>query len=72
MIWLLTGMQGATRKQLGMTFLGDTKKVTPTIIGDVRMKADGLDQNRWHRFGEVENKAYVGYLRYHDQSWAPF
>ncbi|EIW80818.1 hypothetical protein CONPUDRAFT_166212 [Coniophora puteana RWD-64-598 SS2] len=49
------GGRGACRKQLGMTFLGTSRKETPTVTGDVRMSADGLDTEHWHRFGTVEN-----------------
>ncbi|KAF9230311.1 FAD binding domain-containing protein [Melanogaster broomeanus] len=46
------GARGVTRKQLGLTFLGETRDDFRAIIGDVRLEIKGLDRDHWHFFGD--------------------
>ncbi|EGN99607.1 hypothetical protein SERLA73DRAFT_179694 [Serpula lacrymans var. lacrymans S7.3] len=51
--WLIgaDGAKGVVRKQLGLTFLGETKEDVRLITGDIRI--GGLDREHWHIFGEL-------------------
>ncbi|KAG2358919.1 FAD binding domain-containing protein [Suillus spraguei] len=51
------GAKGVTRKQLGLTFLGETRNDIQVVIGDIRLKAAGLDRAYWHRFGHFKRGA---------------
>ncbi|KIJ19100.1 hypothetical protein PAXINDRAFT_166970 [Paxillus involutus ATCC 200175] len=46
------GAKGVTRKQLGLTFLGETREDMHAIIGDIRLEVKGLDRDHWHFFGD--------------------
>jgi 2-polyprenyl-6-methoxyphenol hydroxylase-like FAD-dependent oxidoreductase len=46
------GAKGVTRKQLGLTFLGETRNDFHAIVGDIRLEIKGLDRDHWHLFGE--------------------
>ncbi|KAG2072269.1 hypothetical protein BDR04DRAFT_416961 [Suillus decipiens] len=48
------GAKGVTRKQLGLTFLGETRDNIRVVLGDIRLKAPGLDRAYWHRFGNFK------------------
>ncbi|KAG2358921.1 FAD binding domain-containing protein [Suillus spraguei] len=48
------GAKGVTRKQLGLTFLGETRDDIRMVMGDIRLKAVCLDRAYWHRFGNFE------------------
>ncbi|OAX35483.1 hypothetical protein K503DRAFT_868232 [Rhizopogon vinicolor AM-OR11-026] len=50
--WMIgaDGAKGVVRKQLGLTFLGETRDVA-FVTGDIRLTADCLDRKHWHRFG---------------------
>ncbi|KAG2052916.1 hypothetical protein BDR06DRAFT_1021729 [Suillus hirtellus] len=49
--WLIgaDGARGIVRKQLGLTFLGETRDDIRLVMGDIRLH--GLDREYWHRFG---------------------
>ncbi|EGN97139.1 hypothetical protein SERLA73DRAFT_183757 [Serpula lacrymans var. lacrymans S7.3] len=49
--WLIgaDGAKSVVRKQLGLTFLGETREDSRSITGDIRMA--GLDREYWHVFG---------------------
>ncbi|EIW82592.1 hypothetical protein CONPUDRAFT_163721 [Coniophora puteana RWD-64-598 SS2] len=50
------GARGATRKGLGLPFIGNTPDVFRALVGDVRFTCDKLDYVHWHRFGHVKTK----------------
>ncbi|EGN99578.1 hypothetical protein SERLA73DRAFT_159829 [Serpula lacrymans var. lacrymans S7.3] len=56
--WLIgaDGAKGVVRKQLGLTFLGETKDMR-LITGDIRLK--GLDHEHWHVFGESQTNFII-------------
>ncbi|KAG2128040.1 FAD binding domain-containing protein [Suillus bovinus] len=58
--WLIgaDGAKGIVRKQLGLTFLGETRDDVQLIMGDIRLHSVGLDRAYWHRFGNF-NRGYV-------------
>ncbi|KIM40523.1 hypothetical protein M413DRAFT_445969 [Hebeloma cylindrosporum] len=45
------GARGAVRKQVGLSFLGETG-VEKFVVGD--MKIEGLDPSKWHRWGDKD------------------
>ncbi|KAG1862632.1 FAD-binding monooxygenase, partial [Suillus subluteus] len=45
------GAKSIVRKQLGLTFLGETREDVRMVMGDIRLRAVGLDRTYWHRFG---------------------
>ncbi|KAG1809470.1 FAD binding domain-containing protein [Suillus variegatus] len=45
------GARGIVRKQLGLTFLGETRDDIRMVMGDIRLHGVGLDRAYWHRFG---------------------
>ncbi|KAG1791729.1 FAD binding domain-containing protein [Suillus plorans] len=51
--WIIgaDGAKGIVRKQLGLTFLGETRDDTRIVTGDIRLTGVGLDRLHWHRFG---------------------
>ncbi|KAG1745464.1 FAD binding domain-containing protein [Suillus paluster] len=57
--WIIgaDGAKGVVRKQLGLTFLGETKDDTRMITGDIRLKGVGLDRTYWHRLGNFRERA---------------
>ncbi|EGN99583.1 hypothetical protein SERLA73DRAFT_72393 [Serpula lacrymans var. lacrymans S7.3] len=57
--WLIgaDGAKSVVRKQLGLTFLGETKDDLRLITGDIRLK--GLDHEHWHLFGEMKTNLLV-------------
>ncbi|KAG1799865.1 FAD binding domain-containing protein [Suillus plorans] len=50
------GARGIVRKQLGLTFLGETRDDIRLVMGDIRLH--GLDREYWHRFGTFK-RGYV-------------
>ncbi|KAG2153628.1 uncharacterized protein EDB93DRAFT_1248532 [Suillus bovinus] len=48
------GAKGIVRKQLGLTFLGETRDDVRLVMGDIRLHGVGLDRAHWHRFGNFE------------------
>ncbi|KAH7930840.1 hypothetical protein BV22DRAFT_1138378 [Leucogyrophana mollusca] len=56
--WLIgtDGARGVTRKQLGLTFLGETRKEVRLVTGDIRLKGKGLDTVHWHNFSSQGEK----------------
>ncbi|KAG2352900.1 monooxygenase [Suillus spraguei] len=48
------GAKGVTRKQLGLTFLGETRDDVRLVMGDIRLKGVGLDRVYWHQFGSFK------------------
>ncbi|KAG1727592.1 FAD binding domain-containing protein [Suillus lakei] len=47
--WMIgaDGAKGVVRKQLGLTFLGETRDDVRIVLGDIRLKG------YWHRFGHI-------------------
>ncbi|KAG2033493.1 hypothetical protein BDR03DRAFT_984975 [Suillus americanus] len=56
------GAKGVMRKQLGLTFLGETRDDVRLVMGDVRLKGVGLDRARWHRFGNFKRGGLEMYI----------
>ncbi|KAG1867156.1 FAD binding domain-containing protein [Suillus subalutaceus] len=50
------GAKGVVRKQLGLTFLGETRDDVRMVMGDIRLHAVGLDRTYWHRFGNFKER----------------
>ncbi|KIK40375.1 hypothetical protein CY34DRAFT_807313 [Suillus luteus UH-Slu-Lm8-n1] len=48
------GAKGIVRKQLGLTFLGETRDDVRMVMGDIRLHGVGLDRAHWHRFGSFK------------------
>jgi 2-polyprenyl-6-methoxyphenol hydroxylase-like FAD-dependent oxidoreductase len=47
------GAKGVVRKQLGLTFLGETRDDVRMVTGDIRLKGVDLDRAYWHQFGNI-------------------
>ncbi|KAG2153625.1 FAD binding domain-containing protein [Suillus bovinus] len=56
--WLIgaDGAKGIVRKQLGLTFLGETRDDALMITGDIRLTCVGLDRSYWHQFGYFKER----------------
>ncbi|KAG1882172.1 FAD binding domain-containing protein [Suillus subluteus] len=56
--WIIgaDGAKSVVRKQLGLTFLGETRDDTQIVTGDIRLKGVGLDRAHWHRFGNFNER----------------
>ncbi|KAG1734178.1 FAD binding domain-containing protein [Suillus lakei] len=56
--WIIgaDGAKGVVRKQLGLTFLGETREDTRLVTGDIRLTGVGLDRVHWHRFGNFNER----------------
>ncbi|KAG0704756.1 FAD binding domain-containing protein [Suillus ampliporus] len=56
--WMIgaDGAKGVVRKQLGLTFLGETRDDFCLVTGDIRLKGVGLDRVYWHRFGKLHER----------------
>ncbi|KIJ58096.1 hypothetical protein HYDPIDRAFT_44627 [Hydnomerulius pinastri MD-312] len=52
------GAKGATRKQLNLSFLGETRDDFATVLGDIRLESD-IDRNHWHFFGSNDTSRVV-------------
>ncbi|KAI9572352.1 FAD binding domain-containing protein [Boletus coccyginus] len=46
------GAKGVCRKQLGLTFLGETRQAFESVFGDICLEIEGLDREHWHHFGD--------------------
>ncbi|KAF8550669.1 hypothetical protein OG21DRAFT_383284 [Imleria badia] len=46
------GAKGVTRKQLGLSFLGETKDNFASVVGDLCLEIEGVDRKHWHLFGD--------------------
>ncbi|KIK98566.1 hypothetical protein PAXRUDRAFT_133959 [Paxillus rubicundulus Ve08.2h10] len=46
------GAKGVARKQLGLTFLGETREDMHLVTGDICLEVKGLDRDHWHFFGD--------------------
>ncbi|OJA13427.1 hypothetical protein AZE42_05778, partial [Rhizopogon vesiculosus] len=57
--WMIgaDGAKGVVRKQLGLTFLGETRDDTHIVIADICLKGAGLDREHWHRIGSFNTQA---------------
>ncbi|KAG0694761.1 FAD binding domain-containing protein [Suillus ampliporus] len=57
--WMIgaDGAKGFVRKQLGLTFLGETREEFRIITGDINLKAVGLDRLYWHQFGHLQERS---------------
>ncbi|KAF8216600.1 FAD binding domain-containing protein [Mycena galopus ATCC 62051] len=44
------GAKGVVRKQLGLTFVGESRPSVEFVLGD--LVVEGIDQNHWHMWGE--------------------
>ncbi|KAF9005951.1 pentachlorophenol 4-monooxygenase [Cyathus striatus] len=51
------GARGVVRKQLGLSFLGETRTVENFVVGDICV--DGLSQNHWHMWGDAGSTLQV-------------
>ncbi|KAH7912300.1 FAD-binding monooxygenase [Hygrophoropsis aurantiaca] len=49
------GAKGVTRKQLGLSFLGETRDDLHLVMGDIRLAGKGIDRVHWHQFGEMNH-----------------
>ncbi|KAG2125947.1 FAD binding domain-containing protein [Suillus clintonianus] len=56
--WMIgaDGAKGVVRKQLGLTFFGETREDTQTVTGDIRLTGVGLGREHWHRFGDFNER----------------
>ncbi|OAX38814.1 hypothetical protein K503DRAFT_132137 [Rhizopogon vinicolor AM-OR11-026] len=57
--WMIgaDGAKGVVRKQLGLTFQGETRDDFHIVTGDIRLTCAGLDRVHWHRFGSFNGRA---------------
>ncbi|KAG0697640.1 FAD binding domain-containing protein [Suillus ampliporus] len=57
--WMIgaDGAKGVVRKQLGLTFLGETRDDCRFLTGDIRLKGVGLDRVYWHQFGKFQERS---------------
>ncbi|KAG1791973.1 FAD binding domain-containing protein [Suillus plorans] len=56
--WIIgaDGAKSVVRKQLGLTFLGETRDDIRIVTGDIRLTAVGLDRMHWHLFGNFNER----------------
>ncbi|KAG1884186.1 FAD binding domain-containing protein [Suillus subluteus] len=56
--WMIgaDGAKSVVRKQLVLTFLGDTRDDIRMVMGDIRLHSVGLDRTYMHRFGNVTGR----------------
>ncbi|KAG2749040.1 hypothetical protein P692DRAFT_20954002 [Suillus brevipes Sb2] len=56
--WMIgaDGAKSIVRKQLGLTFLGETRDDARLIVGDIRLDGVGLDRSYWHHFGKFKDR----------------
>ncbi|KAG2125946.1 FAD binding domain-containing protein [Suillus clintonianus] len=56
--WLIgtDGAKSVVRKQLGLTFLGETRDDIRIITGDICLKGVGLSRAYWHSFGTFDER----------------
>ncbi|TFK39697.1 FAD binding domain-containing protein [Crucibulum laeve] len=55
--WLIgaDGARSIVRKQLGLSFLGETRTGENIVLGDIYVK-EGLDSEFWHNWGDASSK----------------
>ncbi|KAG2153642.1 FAD binding domain-containing protein [Suillus bovinus] len=53
------GAKGIVRKQLGLTFLGETRGDVRLVLGDICLNGVGLDRAYWHQFGTFERGLFL-------------
>ncbi|KAG1856177.1 FAD binding domain-containing protein [Suillus tomentosus] len=56
--WIIgaDGAKSVVRKQLGLTFLGETRDDVRIVTGDIRLTGVGLDREHWHLFGNFNER----------------
>ncbi|KAG1791742.1 FAD binding domain-containing protein [Suillus plorans] len=56
--WIIgaDGAKGIVRKQLGLTFLGETRDDAQMVTGDIRLMGIDLDRLHWHQFGNMKER----------------
>ncbi|EGN96518.1 hypothetical protein SERLA73DRAFT_184588 [Serpula lacrymans var. lacrymans S7.3] len=59
--WLIgtDGAKGVTRKQLALTFSGETREEARILTGDIRLTGKGIDRKHWHIFGDSQSGTVV-------------
>ncbi|KAG1745373.1 FAD binding domain-containing protein [Suillus paluster] len=57
--WMIgaDGAKSVVRKQLGLTFLGETRDDFFVVTGDIRLKGVGLDRMHFHVFGNFGERS---------------
>ncbi|KAG2103426.1 FAD binding domain-containing protein [Suillus discolor] len=50
------GAKSIVRKQVGLTFLGESRDDTRLVTGDIRLTGVGLDRVHWHLFGNFNER----------------
>ncbi|EIW74448.1 hypothetical protein CONPUDRAFT_93942 [Coniophora puteana RWD-64-598 SS2] len=53
------GAKGVVRKQLNISFLGNTREDVRTVLSDICFTAEGLDREHMHRFGNPKGAMAV-------------
>ncbi|KAG2339393.1 hypothetical protein BDR05DRAFT_1003356 [Suillus weaverae] len=56
--WMIgaDGAKGTVRKQLGLTFLGETRDDARMVVGDILLNCVVLDRSHWHQFGQFNKR----------------
>ncbi|KAK0205908.1 FAD binding domain-containing protein [Desarmillaria ectypa] len=56
--WLVgtDGGKSTVRKQLGLTFMGETKSAERWVVGDIQVINSPLDQSSWHVWGDASSR----------------
>ncbi|KAG2111013.1 FAD binding domain-containing protein [Suillus discolor] len=56
--WIIgaDGAKGIVRKQLGLTFLGETRDDAQMVTGDICLMGVDLDRLHWHQFGNLNER----------------
>ncbi|KAG2103433.1 FAD binding domain-containing protein [Suillus discolor] len=56
--WIIgaDGAKSIVRKQLGLTFLGESRDDIQIVTGDIRLTGVGLDRVHWHLFGNFNER----------------
>ncbi|KAG2071729.1 hypothetical protein BDR04DRAFT_1097681 [Suillus decipiens] len=59
--WIIgaDGAKGVVRKQLGLTFLGETRDDSRIVTGDIRLTGVGLDRVHQHRFRNFDERGLI-------------
>ncbi|KAG2125965.1 FAD binding domain-containing protein [Suillus clintonianus] len=59
--WMIgaDGAKGVVRKQLGLTFLGETRPGDQLLTGDICLKSDSIDRVHWHQFGNYAERSVL-------------
>ncbi|KAJ7182518.1 FAD binding domain-containing protein [Mycena crocata] len=51
------GARGVVRKQLGLSFLGESRPAIRWILADLRV--EGIDEDYWHMWGEIQTNSLL-------------